>query len=170
MIWHLFLGELSQIENLSEIKPPLRLALSHNQKIFYMASTVKLTCIIFDSLCCEKQGLCQKNGSQLIFKSQQYISCVHNSGSTFDGKLWTMYLLLRDNSCQYVMYVINFDPPEKKIHITELLISYVIDRMSIFTTMVSYDWLILAAQYSWEFITLFSKNIKNISIFLDTLY
>ena len=66
--------------------------------------------------------------------------------------------------------VINFDPPEKKLHITELLISYVIDRMSIFTTMVSYDWLILAAQYSWEFITLFSKNIKNISIFLDTLY
>ena len=35
--------------------------------------------------------------------------------------------------------VINFDPPEKKLHITELLISYVIDRMSIFTTMVSYD-------------------------------
>ena len=60
--------------------------------------------------------------------------------------------------------VINFDPPEKKLHITELLISYVIDRMSIFTTMVSYDWLILAVQYSWEFITLFSKNILGHSV------
>ena len=83
-----FLGELSQIENLSEIKATFKVSsisetivfLSHNQKIFYMAITVKLTCIIFDSLYCE-------NGSQLIFKSQQNISCVHNLGSIFDGKL-----------------------------------------------------------------------------------
>ena len=47
-----------------------------------MPITLKLTCIIFDSLFCE-------NGSQLIFKSQQNISCVHNSGSIFDGKIGT---------------------------------------------------------------------------------